>query len=301
MSIEIMGTTRLTGLIGWPVEHSLSPAMHNAAYERLGLDWVYVPFGVGDEASLPVIVAALKALPVVGFNVTMPYKRRMLDLCDEVALQARLAGAVNTVHVRDGCLIGYNTDGRGLLESLAQEAHFVPEGRRAVVFGAGGAAGAAVMSLTLGCAASVTVAARRRSEAEEIVERIGAAGRDTRLDVVGMDASLEEAVKAADLVLNATPVGMEPGDPSPVPAEWLHQGQVVYDMIYNPAMTPLMAAARERGAVVCGGLGMLVSQGAISIDIWDEGVHVGAPRDVMRSAAERALYPTCPVPAPEGA
>ncbi len=289
MGIEVTGSTRLAGLLGWPLDHTLSPAMHNAAYERLGLDWLYVPFAVRELAHVATFVEGLRALPVVGFNVTMPYKRLMLELCDEVALQARLAGAVNAVHIVDGRLIGYNTDGRGLLESLRDEASFSPEGKRAVVIGAGGAAGAAVMSLTLGKAAHVAVAARRSEQASEIVHRIEAAARDTALQVIGLGDDLREAADMADLVLNATPLGMAAGDPLPIRAEWLHQGQVVYDMVYNPPVTPLLSAALERGATPCGGLGMLVGQGAISIEIWHRGTPVTAPRDVMRAAAECAL------------
>jgi shikimate dehydrogenase len=299
MSIEVTGSTKLAGLIGWPLKHTLSPAMHNAAYERLGLDWIYVPFAVRDASDLPQVVEGLRALPVVGFNVTMPFKRLMLDLCDEVALQARLAGAVNAVHISDGRLIGYNTDGRGLLESLADEAHFSPEGKRTVVLGAGGAAGAAAMSLTLGHAAHVTVAARHLEQAQEIVDRIGAAAR-TDLNVVSMGPELAEVVEAADLVLNATPLGMTLGDPLPVDPAWLHEGQVVYDMVYAPSVTPLLAAALHRGATPCGGLGMLVGQGAISIEIWNQGTPTAAPRDVMRAAAELAIGGACTIPGGEG-
>lgn len=289
MTRRIDGMTMLAGLIGWPLDHSLSPAMHNAAYEKLGLNWVYVPLAVRDGASLPRVVAGLRALPFVGFNVTMPYKRLMLNLCDEVATQARLAGAVNTVHLRDGKLIGYNTDGRGLLESLAQEGGFAPAGRRAVIVGAGGAAGAALVSFVTGRASRVVVAARRVEQAEDLVDRVIDHARETEVVVSGLGPELAEHIETADVVVNATPLGMKPDDPLPFAKELLQPGQVVADMIYRPAMTPLMAAAAERGAVPVGGLGMLVAQGAISMEIWNDATQAGAPREIMRKAAESEL------------
>lgn len=289
MNGRIDGTTRLAGLIGWPLDHTLSPAMHNAAYEALGLDWVYVPLAVRDGAALTKVVAGLRGLPFVGFNVTMPYKHLMLNLCDEVATQAQLAGAINTVQVRDGKLIGYNTDGRGLLESLEEGADFTPEGRRAVVVGAGGAAGAAVVALVLARAAHVVVAGRRLEQAEDLVDRVAGHARETELVAVETGPRLEEHVAAADLLVNATPLGMQSGDELPVPKEWLQPGQVVSDLVYRPAETELMRAAAARGARPVGGLGMLVAQGAISIEIWNEAGRSHAPRDIMRAAAEAAL------------
>lgn len=289
MRMAINGNTRLAGVIGWPIEHSLSPAMHNAAYKVLGLDWVYLPLPVRDSAEMPAVVAAIRSLPFVGFNVTMPYKQVMLDLCDEVAAQARLAGAVNTVQVVDGRLMGYNTDGRGLLESLRDDAGFVPEGRRAVVLGSGGAAGAIVAALVLGRVAHMTIVARDPARADELLARTAPYARDTELVVVAAGDAAAPLVEAADLVINSTPLGMRPGDPMPVRSEWLHAGQVVSDMIYNPPNTPLLMAAAAAGATPLGGLGMLVAQGAISLEIWNGDSAISAPRDVMRAAAEAAL------------
>ena len=169
----IDGSTRLAGVIGTPLAHSLSPAMHNAAYEQLGLDWVYVPLEVRDEVGLRRLVAAIRSLDFVGFNVTMPFKRDVLDLCDEVATAAQMAGAVNTVHCLDGRLVGYNTDGRGLLESLELEAGFAPADTEVVVLGTGGAAGAAVVALILARAARVTIASRDVARAETLIAARG--------------------------------------------------------------------------------------------------------------------------------
>lgn len=289
MALNINGKTRLAGVIGWPLDHTLSPAMHNAAYEAMGLDWAYVPLPVHDGTHLFAVINALKSLPFVGVNVTMPYKRVMLSMCDEVATTAELAGAVNTVHVADGRLIGYNTDGRGLLEALEAEAGFRPEGKRAVILGTGGAAGAAVVGLGLGKLAHVTVAGRRVEVAEDIVDRVSGRLRETEADARELDDALRDVVESADLVVNATPVGMKPEDGSPIPPEWLQPGQLVADMIYRPAATQLMKGAVARGATAIGGLGMLVAQGAIAIETWNVDTQAAAPRELMRAAAEAAL------------
>lgn len=289
MTMHIDGKTRLAGVIGWPLEHTLSPAMHNAAYEALGLNWVYIPLPLREGPELLRLTSVVRSLPVVGFNVTMPYKRVMLNMCDEVAAMAQLAGAVNTVHIVDGRLIGYNTDGRGLVESLAAEVGFVPEGKSVVLLGSGGAAGAAVVGLILGKASRVTIASRREDMAEAVIDRMQGRARNTVLDWCGMGDDMRDAIEAADLVVNATPVGMNSDDVSLIPASWLRPGQVVADMIYRPSETVLLHEARLAGATALGGLGMLVAQGAIAIEIWNNSATNPAPRDVMRAAADAEL------------
>jgi shikimate dehydrogenase len=287
MSID--GSTRLAGVIGWPVERALSPAVHNAAYAAMGLNWVYLPLPVADQRQLIAVVEALRILPCVGFNVTMPHKQAMLELCDETAMFAQLAGSVNTVHCVDGHFVGYNTDGRGMLETLRLEVDWSPEEKRVVVLGAGGAAGAAVVACAVGRAAHVTVVNRDMAHAEALTARVEPSLRSTEVFAVAAGPESREAVEAADLIVNATPLGMAPGDPSPVSGEWLRAGQVVFDMVYQRPSTALLDAARQAGATALGGLGMLVCQGALAVDIWTEGAHDPAPRDVMRAAAEAAL------------
>lgn len=286
---RIDGTTRLAGVVGHPIAHSLSPAMHNAVYEELGLNWVYLPFDLRDEVGLRRFVAVVPSLPFVGFNVTMPFKREMLELCDEVATTAHMAGAVNTVQVVDGRLVGYNTDGRGLLEALRDEAGFDPTGKQVVVLGAGGAAGAAFVAFLLGRAGSVTIASRTVERGDDLLDRMSAHLGGVTACSVGLHAA-EEAVRSADLIVNATSVGMAPDDQPPVPLAWLRPGQVVYDMVYGtPRPTALVAGARSAGIDAFDGLGMLVGQGATAVDIWNDSRELPAPRDVMRSAAEQVL------------
>lgn len=285
----ISGTTRLAGVIGAPVDHSLSPAMHNAVYADIGLDWVYLPLHVPDEIGLRRLVAAIRSMEFVGFNVTMPFKQSALELVDEVALAATMAGAVNTVHCIDGRLVGYNTDGRGLTDALADEAGFCPEGKDIVLLGSGGAAGAAMVAFILGKAASITVVNRNPDRAEELVGRMAQYIGSVRADAVSF-AGAEEAVRAADLVVNATALGMRPDDASPIPSGWVGPGQIVYDMVYGTAQpTALVRESRALGAEALDGLGMLVCQGATAVDIWNESKQTRTPRDVMRAAAEAAL------------
>lgn len=286
---RINGTTMLAGVVGWPLGHSLSPAMHNAVYEVLGLDWVYVPLAVADEVGLRRLVAAIRSLPFVGFNVTMPYKAAILELCDEVAAAAQIAGAVNTVHCTDGRLIGYNTDGRGLLETLEHDAQFSPADKNVVILGAGGAAGGAVVALILARAARITLVNRDIGRAEELLERMSSHATHVAMEAVGYPDA-EAAVREADLVINATSVGMRPDDPCPIPAEWLAPRQVVFDMVYGtPRRTALLTCGEAVGATTLDGLGMLVCQGATAVDIWNSGSQVHTPRDVMLEAARREL------------
>lgn len=289
--MEINGYTRPTAVIGWPIAHTLSPAMHNAVYEALGLNWVCLPVAVPDQRALLAFVEAARRLPFVGFNVTMPYKQAMAELCDEVATLAQMAGAVNTVHCVDGQLIGYNTDGRGLLETLADDAGFDPAGTSVAIIGAGGAAGAAVTALILAKAGRLTLVNRDIGRAETLLERIGDRMRSLPAEVLPLDASAGAAVREADLIINATPVGMGASDPSPIPSAWLREGQVVLDMVYRIGTTALVSEAAAAGARAFSGLGMLAAQGALAVDIWagTERGQVRAPRDVMRAAAEAAL------------
>ena len=269
--------TRLAAVIGSPVGHSLSPAMHNAAFRELGLDWVYLAFEVapGNVASA---FAGIRALGIAGLSVTIPHKAAALDEVDEATPVARAVGAVNTVVPQDGGrLLGDNTDGAGFLASLAEEG-FDPAGRTCMVVGAGGAARAVVHALASVRAAEVMVANRTPAKAESVAALAG---------VVGRVASTSE-VGRAELVVNATPLGLSgrTGDDLPVDAALLGPGQLVVDLVPNPPVTPLMRAARVAGSRTTGGLGMLVHQGALAFELW---TGVPAPLEAMRAAAARAV------------
>jgi shikimate dehydrogenase len=244
--------------------------MHNAAFEALGLDWVYVAFpvprGHGEHA-----VRAVTTLGLAGLNVTMPHKDAAAAACDELDTDSSALGAVNTV-IRDGeALRGASTDGAGFLAALADE-DIDARAQRALVLGAGGA-GRAIARALGGAGAGVTVAARRVDAATAAAALGGGTGI----------ALAEADVAGFDVIVNATPLGMH-GEPAPVDLEGLHPGQFVFDTVY-PAETPLLAAARAGGVPCAGGLGMLVHQGARSFELW---TGRPAPLDVMRRAAETA-------------
>jgi shikimate dehydrogenase len=267
--------TRLAAVIGFPVRHSLSPAMHNAAFRELGLDWVYVACEVAPGA-VDAAFAGVRALGLGGLSVTIPHKAAALEAVDEVTDAARAIGAVNTVVPTGvGRLRGENTDGAGFLASLSDEG-FKAAGRICVVLGAGGAARAVVHALAGAGAAEIVVVNRTAARAEATAAVAGASGR------VGTAAD----VTRADLIVNATPLGLAGSQDLPVDPELLGDGQLVVDLVPNPAVTPLMRAARERGAGAAGGLGMLVHQGALAFEQW---TGRPAPLGVMRAAAVRAL------------
>ncbi|MBC7288215.1 MAG: shikimate dehydrogenase [Armatimonadetes bacterium] len=283
----ITGATRVVGVIGWPVAHSLSPPMHNAAFGHLGMDWVYVAFPVAPEY-VPEAVGGVRGLGVAGINVTIPHKQAVVEHLDELDQTAADLEAVNTIHNADGRLKGYNTDGPGLVRSL-EEAGFSVAGKRIAVIGAGGSARAVVFALARAGASYIAILNRTVERAVALADMVREKcgyGSAEPLPLVG--PSSQRAVESADAVVDCTSVGMHPNvDVAPVvPPEWLHAGQVVCDLTYNPRETVLLKAAKRRGAVAVDGTGMLVHQGAIAFEIW---TGREAPVEIMRAALLRAL------------
>jgi shikimate dehydrogenase len=265
----ITGSTRVVGVIGDPVEHSRSPAMHNAAFAALDLDWVYVAFPVARGEGKAAVRAVLP-MGLAGLNVTMPHKAAAAEACDDLASAAADLGSVNTVVVRpDRSLIGHSTDGKGFLRALGDEGVRV-SGRACIVLGAGGA-GRAIAHALGGAGADVTVAARREDAARSAAALVPGG------TAIGLD---DVPVETFDVVVNATPLGMH-GEGPPFDLGGLRPGQFVYDTVY-PVETPLLVEARARGAGAAGGLGMLVHQGALSFELW---TGCAPPVDVMRAAA----------------
>jgi len=276
----VTGAARVTGVFGYPVQHSRSPAMHNAAFRELGLDYIYVPFNVHPD-NLEAAVRGIRALDLVGVNVTVPHKERVIEFLDWVSDDARAIGSVNTIHNSDGVLKGYSTDGPGFIRAL-EEAGKSPGGSKAVILGAGGSARATAHALAAR-GAGVTVANRTYSRAVELSESLSAALGMKAIKPAALDgAEAREAVLEADLLVNCTSVGMHPHtEAQPIPSEWLHAGLFVFDQIYNPLETGLLKAAEAAGACGVNGVGMLVFQGAISFEIW---TGQAAPVEVMRRA-----------------
>jgi shikimate dehydrogenase len=271
--------TRLAGVIGSPIRHSVSPAMHNAAFRSLGLDWVYLAFEV-PPGEAPAAVAGARALGIEGLSVTMPHKAAVVPALDDLSPVAGALAAVNTIVRRlDGSLIGDNTDGAGFVDAVSVDEGFDPAGQSCLVVGAGGAARAVVRALAEAGAAEVVVANRTPQRAVEAAALAGPVGR------VGV---LADAAGCA-LVVNATPVGMGSAhdrDAMLIDPADLGPGQLVVDLVYHPAITPLVEAARQRGAAAVGGLGMLIHQAAHAFRLW---TGEDPPLAVMSAAAVSVL------------
>ncbi len=275
----------IVGVIGSPVAHSLSPLLHASAFAALGLAgrWRSFAFEVapGEAAGA---LEAMRAAGIRGLSVTMPHKAAVAALVDECSDTARRLDAVNCVSNREGSLSGTNTDGEGFLAALARGAGFDPAGRRCLVVGAGGAARAVILALAERGAAGVAIVNRTPERAFEAARLAGRAGSVVTLT----DGSVAEAVGAADLVVNATPVGMAGGAPA---GEWLvapgllGAGQVAADLVYAPRPTQWLAEAAATGATVLDGLGMLVHQAAAQLALW---TGLEPPVAAMWRAAEEA-------------
>jgi shikimate dehydrogenase len=258
----ISGKTRLLALIGHPVEHSLSPAMHNASFAAEGLDYVYVALDVKPEG-LPSAVRGAAALGFRGFNVTMPHKRAIFSLLDDVDVGARISGAVNTVVVEDsGLLRGHNTDGGGLV-GACREAGIELAGKRVLLLGAGGVAAAIALAFGGEGIEELRIANRSSGPARELSGKLRGAG------VEKVEVSSLDALNEAEVIVNATSLGMKDGDPLPIPLEQLGEGRVVCDAVYRPGReTDLIREARERGARVVTGERMLLYQGVLAQRLW---------------------------------
>ena len=275
----ISGATHLAAVVGRPVRHSLSPTIMNAAFAAAGLDWVYTAFEVAEGRGADV-VAAMRTLGIGGLSVTMPHKGAVHDAVDERTAVAADLGAVNCVFRQGDRLVGDNTDGAGFLDTLRLDRGVEVAGLRCVVVGAGGAGRAVARALGGAGAADVAVVNRSPEPAARAAQLAGSRGR------VGTAAD----VPAADLVVNATPLGM--GDVAagearlPVDPAALRSGQVVVDLVYHPEVTPLLAAAAARGATALNGVGMLVHQAAHAFVRW---TGERAPLDAMADATRREL------------
>lgn len=266
-------------LIGFPLGHSVSPAMQNAAFRAVGLDWRYALLET-PPAELAGVVARLRAADCVGANVTIPHKQAIVELLDGMTACARSIGAVNTIIKRDGALIGDNTDGYGFAQAL-RDAKVDPRNKQIAILGAGGAARAAAVTLAELGAARIVILNRTTSRAESLADFLCASFPNAAITV-----NDERALAKANLIVNATSVGMSPHvDESPMPVAF-PRAVVVFDLVYRPAETRFLREAACAGAQTIGGFGMLVHQGAAAFKLWTER---DAPVDVMFDAAQRAL------------
>lgn len=265
--VTINAKTRLAGVVGWPIEHSLSPAMQNRAIEALGLDMVYTAFAVEPEKLFEAVHGA-RALGLLGLNITIPHKEAVIALLDELDPLATAIGAVNTIHFTEGRAKGYNTDADGFRRTVEVDGGFSFAGKRVLQIGTGGAGRAMAAAAAAAGAAKITLFDIALARAYQMATELSDHFEATRFQVLDLREQFAEAAAEADLIANATPLGMKPGDPLPLPAELIEARHTVFDAVYNPSQTALLAAAAAQGATPVPGLGMLARQGARALQIW---------------------------------
>ena len=280
--MQVKATTKIYGIFGHPVSHSLSPLMHNSAFAALGLDCVYTAFDVHPD-DIGRAADAIRALGISGVNVTIPHKQAIIPHLDEVSPDAKHTGAVNTVKNEGGRLTGYNTDVGGFMRDAREELGISPEGTSVLLLGAGGAARAVISAFGMNGAKRIAIANRTPGKAEKLAEEFGRFFPDTTIYPVdsGDAGAMTKELGLTDLLVNSTSGGMEGASGLEINIGALRDGAAVYDLVYKPRETKLVKEAKALGHKAVGGLGMLLYQGALSFEIW---TGENAPVDVMRKA-----------------
>ncbi len=280
----ISGSPRICGIIGDPIEHTMSPVMHNAAFEDKGVDYVYLAFRVKKE-ELGKAIEGMRALNMKGLNITIPHKVAVIQFLDELDHLADKIGAVNTVVNNDGVLKGYNTDATGFLQAL-RERGIEPKGKSVVILGAGGAS-RAISFILAERGSSLVILNRTWDKARICADRISEIFQSEATSLKLNRGNLAAALSPADILVNATSVGMSPDiNETPVTSNLLKPGLVVFDIVYNPIKTRLQREAEVAGATVISGLDMFVWQGALAFEKW---TGLKAPIGVMREKVIKVL------------
>ncbi len=266
--MNVSGSTRVTGLFGYPVEHTLSPAMHNAAFEYLGLDICYIPFKVSPD-DLPDAVRSVRSLNMLGINTTVPHKEKVIPLLDNIDEEAEFIGAVNTITNKEGLLTGYNTDGRGFMQSLSEEGISL-DGKKVVIIGAGGAS-RAISYYISEKAADLSMYDIDTSRAQNLVNDLNKIRGNVQL----LDDT--EQMGMPDIIINATPLGLKQDDPLPLNPDIITPAMSVCDLVYR--QTAFLKSAQARGAKTVNGSGMLLWQGIFAFQLW---TGIKPPVELMR-------------------
>lgn len=262
-------TTKIVILLGNPLGHSVSPPMHNAVFEKFGMDFCYMPVEV-TENNLETVFNGLAKMNVAGFNVTIPHKISIMNYLDELDPLAKTIGAVNTVRVRDGKTKGYNTDGKGFVRSLEEESGTTIKGKTIFILGAGGAARAISMTLAFEGAETIFIQNRTEAKAAALVTEINSEIRACSKTVKHNETS-STLIESCDVLINCTSLGMHPNDDtSPIDKSLLSPNLTVADIVYNPLTTTLLRDAQEIGCTTVAGLGMLINQGAEAFEIFTD-------------------------------
>jgi shikimate dehydrogenase len=268
-SFTIKGTTKILAVGGWPVKHSLSPPMHNAAIQKAGLDYAYIALPIHPD-QVTQAVKALPALGIKGLNLTLPHKKTCLPALNKLDESVDGIGAVNTIKVEeDGTLTGHNTDAYGFVKAFEEEFNISVKGKKYFQVGAGGAGTAMAIGMARAGVEKIVICNRTVTNAEKLAEQIRhvVSGSDVSVVESGSTGAIN-AAQESDLLANATSLGMQTDDPSPLAAEAFREGQFVYDSIYVRTDLPFGAAAQSAGAQTAIGTGMLVHQGARALEIW---------------------------------
>jgi shikimate dehydrogenase len=274
LDTRVGGKTKLTGLIGNPIEHTVSPVLHNSLFSMMGIDGIYIPIKV-PQGKLGDAVRGFKAYGFTGFNVTIPYKEEVLQFLDEISDEAVLLGAANTIKLSGDKLYGYNTDGDGFLRAFREQTESSFDGKQVCILGAGGTARALSAKIATAGADRITVINRTPERAQELSSNVNnvleARGFGRITEPAGLDSrEALEALEAYDIIINTTSAGMYPKvDNSPLKEDFrFKREQIVYDVIYNPAETKLLKLAKKSGCRTANGAGMLFHQGIKAFEIW---------------------------------
>lgn len=280
--MSVKATTQIYGIFGHPVKHSLSPNMHNSAFESLGLDSVYVAFDIEPE-DIGDATRAIRTMGIKGINITIPHKQTIIPFLDEVSPDAKLTGAVNTVKNKGGKLTGFNTDVGGFLRAIKEDLGFSPEGKTLFLVGAGGAARAVMSACCMNGISAVYITDILGDKAEILARDFKGNFKDIKIGPLSIDDKglLAEKLGAVDILVNASPAGMGGEGKPDIPVPSLNKNAVVYDLVYKPPDTNLLVEVRELGHRASGGLSMLLYQGAESFEIW---IGETAPVDVMKKS-----------------
>lgn len=283
------GKMRLYGVFGFPLKHTLSPAMHQAAFRHWGLPYFYLALEM-DSKRFRSLMRLRNRLVLDGFNLTIPHKQTVLPYLDSVSAEARVIGAVNTVIRKGSRWLGENTDAYGFLKSLEEALHWKPKGKSVLILGAGGASRACVYALARGGARNIVILNRTLSKANQLANEFRRRFPKTEFEALPLTRDkISKLLRRADLVVNTTSLGLKRDDCRLVRKKdfpGAKKNQVAVDLIYNPPVTPFLKEAKRAGWKAVNGLGMLLHQGARSFELW---TGKRAPIQVMRKALEEAI------------
>lgn len=262
----ITGKTKIVGVIGHPIEHSMSPPMHNNAFKQLNMDYVYVAFHIFPE-NIENLITSAKIMGIKGLNVTIPHKTTIIPYLDEIDETAEKIGAVNTIQFKDGIAKGYNTDGIGAIKSIQE--YVSVEDKNVLIIGAGGASKAIAFTLINENINSLTIANRTEENANKLISNIKKQTNFNNIKYIPI-IKAEDFINDVDIIINTTPIGMYPKDDvdAPIKTDNISEKHVVMDVIYNPLETTLLRKSRLNGATTINGTSMLINQGIVSFEIF---------------------------------